>query len=202
MSNALLRWQQLLGFSDDQAALHLGLSVGEFARQRAARPSRQTCLIAILVQLYKPDLTKIGAALADLARPPGRKKTPPICRATGRDADRPGGNHGDRRARARRRRRCPDLSLNPRPWAKATGADAAAIRPCRDVSAAPPDQIRPMRCVALGGGGPSPPRPADTERHRSTGQALSVISREHFAQPPRYGAARNRNGQFRAMPRN
>ena len=68
--SALQRWQQLLGFSDDQAAQHLGLELREYARQRATRPSRQTALIACLVAVYRPDLTKIRAALADLARPP------------------------------------------------------------------------------------------------------------------------------------
>jgi hypothetical protein len=70
MSNALLRWQQLLAFSDEPAALHLALPLGEFRRQRSTGPSRQTALIACLVALYKPDLTKIHQALADLARPP------------------------------------------------------------------------------------------------------------------------------------
>jgi hypothetical protein len=74
MSNALLRWQQLLGFDDDQAALHVGLEPSEFRRQRSTRPSRQTALIACLVAVYKPDLTKIHQALADLARPPTRSE--------------------------------------------------------------------------------------------------------------------------------
>jgi hypothetical protein len=73
-SNPLLRWQRLLGFSDDQAALHLGLELREYRRQLATRPSRQTYLLAILVSLYKPDLTKIRAAVADLARPPAGSK--------------------------------------------------------------------------------------------------------------------------------
>jgi hypothetical protein len=68
---ALQRWQQLLGFSDEQVAQHLGLEVREFARQRATRPSRQTALIAWLITLYRPDLSKIHQALADLAHPAG-----------------------------------------------------------------------------------------------------------------------------------
>jgi hypothetical protein len=68
--SALLRWQQLQGFSDDQAAQHVGLELREYCRQRATRPSRQTALLAVLVAVYKPDLTKIREALADLARPP------------------------------------------------------------------------------------------------------------------------------------
>jgi hypothetical protein len=36
----------------------------------AMRPSRQTCLLAVLVSVYKPDPTKIREALVDLARPP------------------------------------------------------------------------------------------------------------------------------------
>jgi hypothetical protein len=68
--SALLRWQQLQGFSDDQAAQHVGLELREYCRQRATRPSRQTALLAVLVAVYKPDLTKIREVLADLARPP------------------------------------------------------------------------------------------------------------------------------------
>jgi hypothetical protein len=77
MSNALLRWQQLLGFSDHQAAQHVGLELGEYRRQRATRPSRQTALIACLIALYRPDLSKIHQALADLARPPARSEEVP-----------------------------------------------------------------------------------------------------------------------------
>ncbi len=66
----LQRWQAVLGFSDDQAALHLGLELHEYRRQRATRPSRQTALVACLVAVYRPDLTKIRQALAALARPP------------------------------------------------------------------------------------------------------------------------------------
>jgi hypothetical protein len=68
--SVLQRWQQLHGFSDDVAAQHLGLALGEFRRQRVVGPSRQTALIAVLVSVYRPDLTKIRSALADLARPP------------------------------------------------------------------------------------------------------------------------------------
>jgi len=72
--SVLQRWQQLHGFSDDVAAQHLGLALGEFRRQRVVGPSRQTALIAVLVSVYRPDLTKIRAALADLARRRRRRK--------------------------------------------------------------------------------------------------------------------------------
>jgi hypothetical protein len=81
MSDALARWQRLPRFSDQQAAQHVGLELREYCRQRATRPSRQTALLAVLVSLYRPDLTKIHQALADLARP----ASPPIDE-TGPDA--------------------------------------------------------------------------------------------------------------------
>jgi hypothetical protein len=66
----LRRWQDCLGFSDEEAAQHVALEVSEYRRQRATRPSRQTALLAVLVTVYKPNLTKIRQALADLARLP------------------------------------------------------------------------------------------------------------------------------------
>ena len=71
MSIALLRWQQLLGFSDDQAAQQVGLSVGEFRRQRVVGPSRQTALLAVLI-VPQPNLATIAAAAANLDRIPTR----------------------------------------------------------------------------------------------------------------------------------
>lgn len=67
---ALAKWQAFRGLSDGEAAARLGLELKEFARQKATRASRQTCLIAILLALFEPDMAKIAAAAAALDRPP------------------------------------------------------------------------------------------------------------------------------------
>lgn len=65
---ALAKWQTFRGLSDCAAAAELGLELKEFARQKATRASRQTCLIAILVALHEPDMAKIAATAAALDR--------------------------------------------------------------------------------------------------------------------------------------
>ena len=79
--SALQRWQDIHGFSDDEAAQHLGLSLGEFRRQRVVGASRQTTLLAILVALYRPDMAKLAATAASLTRLPTRpEETTPEAR--------------------------------------------------------------------------------------------------------------------------
>jgi hypothetical protein len=65
-------WQAHYGYSDRQAAERLALPLGEFLRQRGTKPSRQTCLIAILITMYQPDMAAIAKAAAELGRPPAR----------------------------------------------------------------------------------------------------------------------------------
>jgi hypothetical protein len=69
-------WQTHYGYTDRQAADLLALSPSEFARQRATKPSRQTCLIAILITMYRPDMAAIAKAAAALDRPPARPEEP------------------------------------------------------------------------------------------------------------------------------
>jgi hypothetical protein len=65
-------WQTHYGYTDRQAAERLGLELKEFCRQKATKPSRQTCLLAILITMYQPDMAEIAAAAAALDRPPAR----------------------------------------------------------------------------------------------------------------------------------
>jgi hypothetical protein len=93
--NVLAVWQAHRGLSDRAAAAELGLELKEFARQKATKPSRQTCLLATLIALYQPDMAKIAATAAALDPPATSKEAAPISPATGHDAaDRPGRDHG------------------------------------------------------------------------------------------------------------
>jgi hypothetical protein len=71
-SNPLVRWQQFMRFDDSQAARQLALELGEYRRQRATKPSRQTARLAVLIALYNPDIEAITAAAANLDRLPAR----------------------------------------------------------------------------------------------------------------------------------
>jgi len=74
-------WQTHYGYTDREAAERLGLEFKEFARQKATKPSRQSCLIAILITMYQPDMAAIAAAAAVLARPPAKPEEagPDLC---------------------------------------------------------------------------------------------------------------------------
>ena len=66
MTSSLARWQRLKCLTDQQAANALGLSLGQFRKQKTAGPSRQTALLAILICLFEPDMVAIAAAAATL----------------------------------------------------------------------------------------------------------------------------------------
>jgi hypothetical protein len=70
MVKPLLRWQEFMGFRDEQAASALALSLGEYRRQLSTRPTAQTARLCVLVALYNPDLEAIASAAANLDRLP------------------------------------------------------------------------------------------------------------------------------------
>jgi hypothetical protein len=77
MTKPLLRWQEFLNFNDEQAASAVALSLGEYRRQLATKPSAQTARLCVLVALYRPDIEVIASAAANLDRIPTRPEDPP-----------------------------------------------------------------------------------------------------------------------------
>ena len=59
-SSTLAYWQRLHGLSDERAAELLGLRRGEYLRQRADRPSRQTAIIAAILTVYGLDFGELA----------------------------------------------------------------------------------------------------------------------------------------------
>jgi hypothetical protein len=68
----LLAWQGFMGFNDQEASEHLALSLGEYRRQLATRPTRQTARLCVLLAVYHPNLGAITSAAANLHRLPAR----------------------------------------------------------------------------------------------------------------------------------
>jgi hypothetical protein len=65
----LLAWQAFMRFNDQQAAEHLALSLGEYRRQIATRPTRQTARLCVLLAIHQPkNLEAITSAAANLDR--------------------------------------------------------------------------------------------------------------------------------------
>jgi hypothetical protein len=65
LPSTLVQWQQIHGRSDRTAAELLGLRLGEYRRQRATRPSRQTAVIAAVLAVYGLDFAKLADSAAD-----------------------------------------------------------------------------------------------------------------------------------------